>query len=372
MAATLAVFLAIVFFLIQLQPGDYTSAYLNDPHITAQNRQAIGHSFGLDKPAWEQFFLYARNVLRGDLGISFSQYPESVGSIIKDRLPRTLLLFGTATVLAFYLGITLGKVIAWRRGKAVEHVSTVSAVYLYTAFTPWFALLMVWLFAFKLDWFPVGRFISPEKWTTASVSSNGVFLRLLLTAAAQAAFVFLATVLLRRLGVRRLGLTIATLLAATTTLAAIAWWASGIGHLAADIMWHAGLPIITLTLLSFGGVMLLTRGAMLDTVREDYVLAARARGLPDRIVRDRYAARNALLPVVTAFIFSLALAVDGGVIIETVFSWPGMGYTLVNAASNQDLPLAAGAFVFTAIFVLVAHLIVDILYRILDPRLRSP
>ena len=371
MVATLVVFLAIVFFLIQLQPGDYTSAYLNDPHITAQNRAAIAHSFGLDKPAWEQFALYTRNVFRGDLGISFSQYPESVGSIIKDRLPRTLLLFGTATILAFYLGFTLGKVIAWRRGRPVEHIATVSAVYLYTAFTPWFALLMIWLFAFKFDWFPVGRFISPEKWTTASLSSNAVFLRLLLTAAAQAAFVLVATLTLQRLGVRRLGLAVAALIASTTLIAVMAWWASGIGRLAADIVWHAGLPIITLTLLSFGGVMLLTRGAMIDTVREDYVLAARARGLPDNVVRDRYAARNALLPVVTAFVFSLALAVDGGVIIETVFSWPGMGYTLVNAASNQDLPLAAGAFVFTGIFVLVAHLVVDILYHILDPRLRS-
>jgi peptide/nickel transport system permease protein len=116
--------------------------------------------------------------------------------------------------------------------------------------------------------------------------------------------------------------------------------------------------------------MLLTRNSMLETMREDYVLAARAKGLPEAVVRDRHVARNAILPVVTSLVFSLAFAIDGGVIIETVFSWPGMGQTLVAAAQQEDLPLAVGAFVFVGVFVLLAHLAVDVLYALLDPRIR--
>ena len=124
------------------------------------------------------------------------------------------------------------------------------------------------------------------------------------------------------------------------------WAASGAGHLAWDIVKHMILPIATLTLISFAGTMLLTRNSMLEVIREDHVLAARAKGLPDKTVRDRHVARNALLPVVTSFVFSLAFAIDGGVIIESIFSWPGMGQTLVAATVSEDLPLAVGAFVF--------------------------
>ena len=148
------------------------------------------------------------------------------------------------------------------------------------------------------------------------------------------------------------------------------WRATGFGDLAWDIIKHMILPVFTLTLISFAGTMLLTRNSMLETMREDFVLAARAKGLPEKAVRDKHVARNALLPVVTSLVFSLAFAVDGGVIIESVFSWPGMGQTLVSAAVAEDLPLAVGAFVFVGIFVLLAHLAVDVIYVFLDPRIR--
>jgi peptide/nickel transport system permease protein len=148
------------------------------------------------------------------------------------------------------------------------------------------------------------------------------------------------------------------------------WSFSGSSYLAWDIVKHMVLPVATLTLISFAGTMLLTRNSMLETMREDYVLAARAKGLSEKQVRDKHVARNALLPVVTSFVFSLAFAVDGGVIIESVFSWPGMGSTLVSASLSEDLPLAVGAFVFVGIFVLLAHLAADIMYVYLDPRIR--
>ena len=155
-----------------------------------------------------------------------------------------------------------------------------------------------------------------------------------------------------------------------TLLIVASWFASGTAVFAWDIVRHMMLPVLTLTLISFAGTMLLTRNSMLETMREDFVMAARAKGLPERAVRDRHVARNALLPVVTSFIFSLAFAVDGGVITESIFSWPGMGQTLVSATLSEDLPLAVGAFVFVGIFVLVAHLVADILYAYLDPRIR--
>jgi len=116
--------------------------------------------------------------------------------------------------------------------------------------------------------------------------------------------------------------------------------------------------------------MLLMRNTMLETMREDYVMAAKAKGLPDNVVRDKHAARNALLPVVTSLIFAIAFSVDGGVFTETIFSWPGMGQLLLLSALEQDYPVAIGSLVFTGIFALVAHVIADILYAFLDPRIR--
>ena len=130
------------------------------------------------------------------------------------------------------------------------------------------------------------------------------------------------------------------------------------------------LPVATLTLISFAGTMLLTRNSMLETIREDYVMAARAKGLPEKQVRDHHAARNALLPVVTSLVYSLIFAIDGSVIIEGIFSWPGTGMTLLQAVRSEDLPLVMGSMLFIGLLSLLAHAIVDVLYVFLDPRIR--
>ena len=167
---------------------------------------------------------------------------------------------------------------------------------------------------------------------------------------------------------RRWAIPVSFLLSITIML--IVWKMSGIGFLAFDILKHMVLPIGTLTLISFGGTMLLTRNSMLETMREDFVLTARAKGLPAKVIRDKHVARNAMLPVVTSFVFTLAFAIDGGVIIETVFSWPGIGQTMVSAVTSRDIPLAIGAFVFTGFLVVSAHFVADLLHMYLDPRLR--
>jgi peptide/nickel transport system permease protein len=154
------------------------------------------------------------------------------------------------------------------------------------------------------------------------------------------------------------------------TGALLVWALNPYGYLAGDILHHLVLPVATLTILNFAGTMLLTRTTMLETLREDYIMAARAKGIPERQVRDQHAARNALLPVFTNLIIALPFIMGGGIITETVFSWPGMGLTLLNASTSGDIPVVMGASLFLGVLSLFAHLISDITYAFLDPRIR--
>ncbi len=367
---TLFLFVTLSFFLIQAQPGNYASFYALNPKLSPEVKAQLEAAFGLDQPAWQQYLTHLKNYLTGDFGISFSHYPRSVVDVILERLPRTVVLFLTATVASFYTGFLLGKAIAWRRGGALEYTATVSGAFLFTVFTPAFALMMIWLFSFKLGWFPLGKFLDPLLWRDAPVAANQVFNNLLLTAGAFSLFVLLALLVARRIGRRQRRRWLLPTIGLAAAAIPVAWAFSGTGLLGLDIVKHMVLPIATLTLISFAGTMLLTRNSMLETLREDYITAARAKGLPEKVIRDRHAARNALLPVVTSLVFSLAFAIDGGVITEAIFSWPGMGQTLLNAVLSEDLPLALGALVFVGIFALIAHLVADVLYVYLDPRIR--
>ena len=366
---TLFLFLTLAFFMINAQPGDISNFFIN-PQAAPDTQQRMQALYGTDQRLWQQYVTYVGNFFKGDFGVSFSRYPRSVMDVVKERLPRTFVLFATAAVLSFYLGFALGKVIAWRRGGFVEYASTLSGVTLYTVFTPWFGLMMIWLFAFKFGWFPIGKFLDPLLWRKAEVSANHVFNNMLLTALFISIFLFVVFIIVSktRIGRRLPVLPASTVLSIVVML--VVWSASGTGYLAFDIIKHMVLPVATVTLIAFAGTMLLTRNSMLETMREDYVVAARAKGLPEKAIRDKHVARNALLPVITSFVFSIPAAIDGGVVTETIFSWPGMGMTLVRAVQVEDLPLAVGAFVFVGIFVLLAHLAADVLYVFLDPRIR--
>ncbi len=367
---TFLAFLTVVFFLLNAQPGSYMNQFVGDPKMTAEMRDAIAASMGLDKPLHEQYLAYMGNFLTGNLGVSFSYFPRPVIDIILERAPRTLILFLCTTAVSFSLGFTLGKVLAWRRGKAVEYLVTVGGVTLYTVFLPWFGLMMIWLFAFVFGLFPIGKFLDPVLWRAAPLDATTIFGRMLLTILAAAVAVVVLYLFSRRLNplqrtpVRWMG-------AGLVMAGVVAVWApSPLARYALDIVHHMALPIITLSLVTFSGSMLLTRNSMLETLREDFVMAARAKGLPEHVVRDKHAARNAMLPVVTAFVFGLAAAMNGAVITETIFSWPGMGLTLIQAVQQKDIPLAIGGLVFTGALALSAHLVADILYAYLDPRIR--
>jgi peptide/nickel transport system permease protein len=367
---TFFLFLTLVYVLIDAQPGDFGNQFLNDPRLTPEQRAALRANLGLDKPVLERYIIWLKNIFKGDFGISFSNYPRKVLDVIAERAPRTMILFLSATILSYAIGFLTGKILAWRRGGWVEYGATIAGVAMYTVFLPWFALMMVWFFGYTLKIFPIGKFLNPVLWRDAPVEANFVFNRMLITGFISVVILLGCFFLARRLNPKQR--TPMIWLGVTIVIAAllIYWLNTGVSRYAADILHHLILPICTLAIVNFAGTMLLTRNSMLETLREDYIMAARAKGLSEKIVRDKHASRNAMLPVVTAFVLAVAFILDGGVITETTFSWPGMGLTLLQAALVEDIPMVIGALVFTGFLALTAHLIADILYAVLDPRIR--
>jgi len=369
-------FLTVTWFLLYILPGDAVALkYAGNPNIPPEAREVALQRLGLDKPVLIQFRDYMVNFFQGDLGVSFNQYPRPVTEIIGERLPRTLVLFLAALVTYYWAGFLAGKYLAWRRGSRGEMLITVSGVGLYSLFLPFFALMMIWLFSVQLDLLPISKFLDPEKWRDAPFMANEVFMRLFWVTLTAAIAMFAASFAALRTNNRRLERTLrwgGIALAALWFL--FYWFGTPSGQdmrvYAGDIGYHMVLPVLVLTLINFGGVMLLTRSSMLETLREDYILTARAKGLPEGVVRDRHAARTALLPVVTSLVLAVATVIDGGVITEAVFSWPGMGEILISSVISEDIPLAVGAFSFIGIMALIGHFVVDVLYGVLDPRIR--
>lgn len=369
---TLVVFFGLTYFILDAQPGDITMLYMN-PRFTPAQREMLQTRLGLDRPAGERLLRWLGNTLRGDLGDSFVE-GRPVMAIIQERAPRTIFLFLIAVLAAFFIGYYLGKVLAWQRGTGLEYGITIVGSVMFTIFTPWFALIMVWLFSYNLKWFPLGKFLDPVVWRKipagSDINANLIFNRLLLTVTLVAIAIVLIFALARRINPNRQKIIAANLSMLVVIIAVVAWVVYPYGYLAWDIIRHLVLPVMTLTLINFAGTMLLTRTTMLETLREDYIMAARAKGLSERDVRDKHAARNALLPVFTSLIINLPFVMSGGIITETVFSWPGMGLTMLEAANNNDIPMIMGAFLFIGSLSLLAHLAADIAYMFMDPRIR--
>lgn len=372
MAVLFVVFLSLVWLLLQAMPGDITDTLIGNPNIPREVRFELRDRLGLDQPLFVQYFTYITNFFKGEMGVSFSRYPQNVSDVLWNALPRTLVLFLTATLFAFWLGFKSGKLIAWGRGGKSEQFFIVSGVFLQTVFYPWFAIVMLWLFAFYLGWFPIGRFIDLNVWQGASYDAQVVFEWMILSVLAMTLVYAAARWLIKRYA--KNALTQNRLRTAVGLLAVgglvLFWYLHPARTFVADITHHTMLPVLTLGLVAFGGTMLLTRGAMLETLGEDYILTARAKGIPDRVIRDKHAARNAMLPVTTSLILALAFVIGGGIVTEFVFSWPGMGQLFLQAITVSDIPLAVGALSITGVLALFGHLVADILYSVLDPRIR--
>lgn len=372
MAVLFVVFLSLVWLLLQAMPGDISDVLTVNPEIPLEQRLELRARLGLDQPLHLQYITYITNFFKGEMGVSFSRYPQDVSSILWNALPRTLVLFLTATLFAFWLGFKTGKLIAWGRDSATEQGLIVTGVFLQTVFYPWFAIVMLWLFGFYMGWFPIGRFIDARLWQGSPYDANEIFEQMILS-------VFILTIFYGagRFLIKKYADNIVTQARLRQALAAVSvgalvfyWWQHPARTYVADITHHTMLPVITLGLVAFGATMLITRSAMLETLSEDYILTARAKGLPDRVIRDRHAARNAMLPVTTSLVLALAFVIGGGIVTETIFSWPGMGLIFLQAIQISDIPLAVGALSITGVLALFGHLIADILYSILDPRIR--
>ena len=305
------IILTVLFVLLRLSPGDPVSRIV-DPAMTPEDAQRLIAQLGLNQPIWVQYGYYLKNFFLGNLGISF-HYGQPVTSIIWSRLFNTMVLFTTAVILSALAGVFLGKIASWHKGEKTDTWLTLGALVCHTLFLPWVALIMIWVFAYKIGGFPLNGMISAEIWAD---SSSGFWLKIL------------------------------------------------------DVAHHMILPLTTLFLIHFGSYLLIMRSSMLTTLREDYILTARAKGLTEKVIRNRHAAPNAALPVITSVGISLAFSISGGALTETVFSWPGIGRELVFSVSNNDYPLAQASFLLIAAVVLLSNLVVDMLYMYMDPRIR--
>jgi peptide/nickel transport system permease protein len=308
--------LTINFFLPRLMPGDPVSAFAarfhdalaNNPHLLDSIRVELG---GSKAPLPEQYVQYLGNLLQGNLGVSYSQYPSKVSDILATTLPWTLVLAGTATLFAFLIGTLLGIIAAWRRGGVVDRFATPVTMFTYS-FPPFFlAMLTVYFIALKAGWFPIDHAYADNV---------------------------------------QIGLS---------------WGFIG------SAAYHAALPVITFLLYSIGGWLLGMRNVMINVLSEEYITMAQAKGLSDRRVMFRYAARNALLPQITSFAIAMGYIITGLVLIEDVFAYPGVGYTLVQAVQASDYPLMQALFLLITVTVLGANFLADLLYVRLDPRARS-
>jgi len=374
--------LVIVFFLFLVSsyvlfdsiPGNAFQNLLLNPQLPPEAYEQVIKLYGLDKPLSERVVLYIQNFFRGDFGYSYKYYPKTPIELIAERLPRTLMLFAMVNIIAFYTGFLIGKILAWRRGSKSETWITVTSVFSYTVFYPWFALMMLWFFGYRLGWLPIGKFLYPEKWYDAPFDSDVVFMSMIKYVAIASLIQVLAYVFTRNIESLSLRRNIRSVAFLLLIIGSYIFWNSGDQNVlrpyAMDIAYHMILPIFTVTVVAFAGTALLTRTTMMEVMKDDFILTARAKGLSQKRIRDRHAARNALLPVVTSFIFTIVTIIDGSVLTETIFSWPGMGQLILDSVLQEDIPVAMATFSFIGIFALIAHFIADISYAYLDPRIR--
>jgi len=367
-------FLVLSFVLFNATPGNAFTNLLLNRDLPPEEYARVIATFGLDKPVHERLFLYITNFFRGDFGYSYTHFPKTPLDLISEYLPRTLMLFAIVNVVAFYTGFIVGKILAWKRGTKTETWITMASVFSYTVFYPWFALMCLWFFGYKMGWVPIGKFLFPEKWYESPYSADEVFFTMIKYTIVSSIVLFLVFVLSRN--IESIAQRRNTRLTGTFFLIvmSIVFWNNGEAGLkstyAWDIAYHMILPVLVVTFVAFAGTALLMRTTMMEVLKEDYILTARAKGLSQKRIRDRHAARTALLPVATSFIFTIITIVDGAVITENIFSWPGMGVLLLDSLLREDIPVAMACFSFLGVLALVAHLLADISYAYLDPRIR--
>jgi peptide/nickel transport system permease protein len=309
LALTLLAVATFNFALFRVLPGDPVQLQARAGHLAPEAIARLREIYGLDQPLIDQFGIYLRDVFTGQFGTSIT-YQRSVADILAERMANTLLLLALATILVVLLGIGLGVVAAARRGSRFDGSVVVGALVFWSLPTFWTGLILIFVFGVFLHALPVSGLATPGA-TLGPVGS------------------------------------------------------------VADVAKHLILPTITLALVDIGQFVLITRSSLVDVLTEDYILTAKAKGLSRRQVVWRHGVRNALLPVVTATALYVSLTIGGAIQVETVFSWPGMGRLMYDAVLRRDYPILEASFFLFALGVVVANLLSDLLYQVLDPRVRE-
>ena len=320
---TLAIVIVFNFFLFRILPGDPVKLLFRNPRLTKQAQETIRVQFGLDKPVWmnterlpagdvgglfdSQFGAYIRNLLQGNLGISFAQR-ASVNQILSERIWRTVLLLFTGELVAIVGGMFIGIIAAWRRGTWIDSIALILGLTTWALPTFFLGIILLVLAHGTL---PTSGMVEP--------------------------------------GLNQEG--------------SLNYWI--------DVGRHLILPTLTLAVGSASAYMLIMRSSVLEVLAEDYVLTAKAKGISNvQILRD-HALKNAMLPMVTIIALNLGYVVGGAIQVETVFSWPGIGRLIFDSVAKQDYPVLQGAFLLLAVSVILANLITDLLYSMPDPRIKE-
>jgi peptide/nickel transport system permease protein len=306
--ATLAFVVVFNFFLFRVVEGDPVANLYRGRNLTQEQKDELRRDFGLDGSQLEQFGRYVVQTAQLNLGRSYTTN-EPVSHEILERAWPTIALVGISTLLSTVFGVLIGIVAGWKRGSKTDYASTTFTMATYSMPEFWLGMLLLTTFAVLLGWLPVGGLEDPN---------TGAGLERVL-----------------------------------------------------DQGRHLILPAITLTLAYIGEYAIVMRSSLLETMREDYLVLARAKGLRDVAVRNHHAVPNALLPVVTLIAINFGFVLSGAIAVETIFSWPGLGLATFNALSGPDLPMLQGLFLVFSAAVIFMNLVADLLYVRLDPRVRT-
>lgn len=302
------------FFIPRLMPGDPVQSIIAryQGQLSGDAMAALYRQFGLDKQtsSWSQYWHYWVQLFHGDLGLSFRYYPVKVTTIIGQSLPWTIVLIGVVTVLTFCLGSLIGVVLGWRRGSWSEALIPFTTFFSAVPYF-WIALIFIAYFGVKLSILPMYG-----SYTAGLVPSwNWTFI--------------------------------------------------------SSVLQHAIMPALTIMISSIAGWILSMRNMMITVASEDYVTVAQAKGLSEGRVMFGYAARNAILPQISGFALSLGFVVSGALVMEQVFTYQGIGFQLLSAVGSKDYPLMQGIFLVITLSVILANVLADVVYAILDPRTRG-
>lgn len=309
------IILIVIFTLPRTLPGDPADYFVGTTSMEVGElgmhlREQLISRFGLNKSISEQFFLFLLNTFQGYFGVSWKYYPRDVLAVIMERLPWTLFIVVVSRIVSLIFGYFAGVVAAWKRGGKMDVLLQLLGMTSMSLPAFWMGMILIMAFAFYIPLFPFGGSLTP------GVTHQGVW------------------------------------------------------EFMCDVAYHATLPIITLSIVNFFVNAIVLRNNIVEVLGEDFIITAEAKGLNEKTIIFKHAARSALLPFITGNIISFGLMVSGALFVETAFSYPGMGLLLTEAIYARDFPMVQGILIITTIIILASNFIADLVYMWLDPRVR--